>query len=86
MMYSKEISNDNRHGCTYSTRPITNHKTLTKMKTSDKLLATVLLMGGVFFLSLIKIVPSMDTTSTVMAVCMSGMMFFSVYLTYKFNN
>jgi hypothetical protein len=56
------------------------------MKTSDKLLATVLFIGGVFFLSLIKIVPSMDTTSTVMAVCMSGIMFFSAYLTYKFNN
>jgi hypothetical protein len=56
------------------------------MKFTDKLLATVLFLGGLFFLSLIKIVPSMDVTSTVMAVCMSGMMFFSAYLTYKFNN
>lgn len=55
------------------------------MKSTDKLLATALFMGGVFFLSLIKIVPSMDVTSTVMAVCMAGMMFFSAYLTYTFN-
>jgi hypothetical protein len=55
------------------------------MKTTDKLLTAVLFMGGLFFLSLIKIVPSMDITSTVMAVCMAGMMFFSAYLTYTFN-
>lgn len=55
------------------------------MKATDKLLATVLFMGGVFFLSLIKVVPDLDYTGTVMAVCMAGMMFFSAYLTYTFN-
>ena len=62
-----------------------NNSKLNNMKTTDRLLATVLFLGGVFFLSLIKVVPSMDVTSTVMAVCMAGMMFFSAYLTYTFN-